>query len=132
MDTLGLVLTVVVRAADRQDRDRARLVVGSAHGKQSHVRVMWADGGDAGQLVEWAQHFGGWNLDSSKRPTRASRFRVVPKRWVVERTFAWLGKYRRLCKDDDARTATSEALMYAAMIPVMVRRLTHIHANDSS
>ncbi len=131
MDTLGLVLTVVVHAADRQDRDGARLVVGSAHGKQSYLRVMWADGGDVGQLVEWEQHVGGWILDSSKRLTGASRLRVVPKRWVVERTFAWLGTDRRLSKDDDARTATIEALMHTAMIHVMVRRLTHIHANNS-
>jgi putative transposase len=89
-------------------------------------------GGYAGQLVEWAQHVGGWTLDSSKRFTGVSHFQVLPKSWVVERTFAWLGKYRRLSKDYEARTDTSEALMYAAMIHVMVRRLAHIYANDSS
>jgi putative transposase len=57
---------------------------------------------------------------------------VVPKRWVVERTVAWLGKYHRLRKDDEARTDTSEVLMDVAMTPVMVRRLAHIYANDSS
>jgi putative transposase len=89
-------------------------------------------GGYAGQLVEWAQHVGGWTLDIIKRPNGSSHFQVLPKSWVVERTFAWLGKYRRLSKDYEARTDTSEALMYAAMIHVMVRRLAHIHANDSS
>jgi len=59
VNTVGLVVTVVVHAADRQDRDEARLVVGNVHGKQSRVRVMWDDGGDAGQVVEWAQHVGG-------------------------------------------------------------------------
>jgi Transposase DDE domain. len=110
----------------------AWLVVGNVHGKWSHVRVIWADGGDVGQVVEWAQHVGGWTLDSSKRFTGVSHFQVAPKRWVVERTFAWLGKYRRLRKDDEARTATSEAFIYVAMTPVMVRRLAHIHVNDSS
>jgi|YNPMSStandDraft_2_1061718.scaffolds.fasta_scaffold52676_1 putative transposase len=73
-----------------------------------------------------------WTLDSSKRPTGVSHFHVLPRRWVVERTVAWLGTYRRLHKDDDARTDTSEALIDVAMIPVMVRRLTHLYANDSS
>ena len=132
MDPVGVVVTVVVHAANIQDRDGARLVVDNLHGKQSHVWVMWADGGDAGQVVEWAQHVGGWTLDSRKRPNGASRFQVVPKRWVVERTVAWLGKYHRLRKDDEARTDTSEVLMDIAMTPVMVRRLAHIYANDSS
>jgi len=93
---------------------------------------MWADGGDAGQVVEWVQRVGGWLLDSSKRPDGVSRFHVLPRRWVVERTVAWLGRYRRLRKDDDARTATSEAFIYVAMIHVMVRRLARIDINDSS
>ncbi len=58
-----------------------RLVVGNAHGKRSHVRLLWVDGGNAGQVVEWAQHVDGWTLDSSKRPNWSSRFQVVPKRW---------------------------------------------------
>ncbi len=132
VDALGVVVTVVVHAADRQDRDGARLVVGNAHGKRSCVQVMWADGGDAGQLGEWVQYVGGWTLDIIKRPTGASHFQVAPKRWVVERTVAWLGTYRRLRKDDDARTAPSEAFIYVAMIHVRVRRLTRIHINDSS
>ncbi|WP_367620632.1 IS5 family transposase [Chloroflexus sp. MS-CIW-1] len=132
VDPVGVVVTVVVHAADIQDRDGARLVVDNLHGKQSHVWVMWADGGDAGQVVEWVQHVGGWPLDSSKRPDGVSRFHVLPRRWVVERTVAWLGRYRRLRKDDDARTATSEAFIYVAMIHVMVRRLARIDINDSS
>jgi len=123
---------VVVHAADIQDRNGARLVVGNLHRKQSHLRVMWVDGGDAGQVVEWVQRVGGWLLDSSKRPDGVSRFHVLPRRWVVERTVAWLGRYRRSRKDDDARTATSEAFIYIAMTHVMVRRLAHIHINDSS
>ena len=129
---MGVVVTVVVHAANIQDRDGARLVVDNLHGKQSHVWVMWADGGDAGQVVEWVQHVGGWTLASSKRPDGVSRFHVLPRRWVVERTVAWLGRYRRLRKDDDARTATSEAFIYVAMIHVMVRRLARIDINDSS
>ena len=132
MDPVGVVVTVVVHAANIQDRDGARLVVDNLHGKQSRLRVMWADGGDADQVVEWAQRVGGWPLDSSKRPDGVSRFHVLPRLWVVEWTVAWLGRYRRLRKDDDARTATSEAFIYVAMIHVMVRRLARIHINDSS
>lgn len=80
MDPVGVVVTVVVHAANIQDRDGARLVVGNLHRKQSHLRVMWADGGDAGQVVEWVQRVGGWLLDSSKRPHGVSRFHVLPRR----------------------------------------------------
>gem|GEM_PF-2044777 len=76
---VGVVVTVV-HAADIQDRDRARLVVGNLHRKQSRLRMMGADGGDAGQVVEWAQRVGGWPLASSKRPDGVSRFHVLPRR----------------------------------------------------
>ena len=123
VDTLGLLLMVVVHAADIQDRDGAKLVLERVRGKFSRLQLIWADGGYAGQLVEWVKDICHWLLEIVKRPDDAQGFVVLPRRWVVERTFAWLGKYRRLSKDYEALTETSEAMIYAAMVHLMIRRL---------
>lgn len=123
VDTLGLVLAVVVHAADVQDRDGAKLVITKLAGLFPRLRLIWADGGYAGKLVEWVQAFGGWVLEIVRRREGATGFEVLPRRWVVERTFAWLGRYRRLSKDYEERTETSEAMIYVAMIQLMSRRL---------
>lgn len=123
VDTLGLVLAVVVHAANIQDRDGAKLVLAKLPGRFPRLQIIWADGGYAGQLIAWVQELGGWVLEIVKRSKDASGFAVVPKRWIVERTFAWLGKYRRLSKDYEAKTHTSETVIYLAMIHLMVRRL---------
>jgi len=113
-----------------QDREGAKLVLEKAKGRWSRLSLIWADGGYAGQLVEWIKNCYGWVLEMIKRPEGQAGFQVLPRRWVVERTFAWLGKYRRLSKDYEALTETSEALIDAAMVHVMVRRLAHIQARD--
>ena len=122
VDTLGLLLAVVVHAADIQDRDGAKLVLTKLKERFRRLKLIWADAGYAGQLVEWAQAFGGWVLSIVKR-TDAHRFQVLPRRWVVERTLAWLGRHRRLSKDYEALTQTSEALIQVAMIYLMLHRL---------
>jgi putative transposase len=122
VDTIGLLLAVVVHAADLQDRDGAKLVLHKLQGRCPRLRLIWADGGYAGQLVEWAHQLGGWLLEIVKRP-QESRFVVLPRRWVVERTFAWLGRHRRLSKDYEALPETSEAFIYIAMTQLMLRRL---------
>ncbi len=114
---------MVVHAANLQDRDGAKLVLGKLLGRFPRLVRIWADGGYAGQLVEWAKEKGGWILEIVKRSDDAKGFQVLPKRWIGERTFAWLGKYRRLSKDYEALPETSEALIYAAMVHLMVRRL---------
>jgi putative transposase len=123
VDTLGLVLAVVVHAASVQDRDGAKLVLAKLVGRFPRLRRIWADGSYGGALVEWARTLAGWVLEIVKRPDDLHSFQVLPKRWIVERTFAWLGKYRRLSKDYEAKTETSETLIYLAMIHLMVRRL---------
>ena len=126
MDTLGLVLAVVVHAANIQDRDGAKLVLERLRHKFSRLRCIWADGGYAGQLVTWVRQFRVWRklrLEIVSRPEGTKGFVLLPKRWVVERTFAWLGRYRRLSKDYEFHTQTSETLIHVAMINVMVRRL---------
>ncbi len=122
VDTLGLILEVVVHAANVQDRDGAKLVFKRIKRYFYKLKVIWADGGYAGKLIEFARERYGWRIDIIKRSDKPG-FRVLPKRWIVERTFSWLNKYRRLSKDYEYHPATSEALIYIAMTHLMVRRL---------
>ena len=123
MDTIGLLLVIVVHCAGIQDRDEAKLVSAQLKGKYPRLRLIWADGGYAGALVTWMAHFAGWVLHIVKRTEDTKGFVVLPRRWVVERTFAWLSKYRRLSKDYEETPASSEAWIRIAMIHIMVRRL---------
>ena len=82
---------------------------------------IWADAGYAGQLVAWAT--GGWLLTVVRRKPDSHRFEVLPRRWVVERTLSWLSRCRRLSKDYEERTETSEAWVYVAMVNLMLKRL---------
>lgn len=114
---------MVVHPASVQDRDGAKLVLSKLVGQFPRLRLIWADGGYAGQLVEWVKALGTWLLEIVKRSDDVQGFEVLPHRWIVERTFAWLGRYRRLSKDYEALPETSEALIYVAMTQVMLRRL---------
>ena len=123
VDTMGLLLMVVVHAANIQDRDGAKWVLEKAKQCFGCLRLIWADGGYAGQLVEWVRHTCDWVLEIVRRSDEAKGFEVLPRRWVVERTIAWLGRYRRLSKDYEGLPQTSEAMIYAAMVHIMARRL---------
>lgn len=126
VDVLGLVLIAVVHPADIQDRDGAMLVLKEAKSCFSRLRLIWADGGYAGRLLEWV-----WDLrlvrrirlEIVKRSDDIKGFKVLPHRWVVERTFGWLGRHRRMSKDYEGLAETSETLIYVAMICLMLRRL---------
>ena len=125
VDTLGLVLLVMVHSADIQDRDGAKLLLEKALlGRFSRLQVIWADQGYAGRLIEWvAQLFGlRVRLEIVSRKEEHA-FSVVRWRWIVERTFSWLGRYRRLSKDYESLPETSESWIRVAMISVMVHRL---------
>jgi putative transposase len=124
VDTLGLILAVVVHPANIQDRDGAKLVFEKVRGKFPRLSLVWADGGYSGQLVQWLAEFCHWTLQIVKRCEKATGFHVLPRRWVVERTFAWIGRCRRLSKDYEADPHSSEALVHIAMIQLMLRRLT--------
>lgn len=87
------------------------------------LQLIWADGGYAGELVDWVRRVCGWVLEIVKRPEGAKGFVVLPRRWVVERTFGWFNRYRRLSKDYEFHTETSEAMIYVVMIHIMARRL---------
>lgn len=126
MDTLGLLLAVVVTAASVQDRDGAIQLLVLLRHKFSRLRLIWADQAYAGELVAWLWALRPWRkvrLQIVKRPEGSEGFQLLPKRWIVERTFGWFGRYRRLSKDYEYLTHTSEAMIRVAMIHLMVRRL---------
>jgi putative transposase len=123
VDTLGMILAVVVHAADIQDRDGAKLVIEKLGNHFPRLRVIWADGGYAGKLIEWTASLGGWLLEIVKRSDDVKGFKLLPKRWIVERTFGWLGRYRRLSKDYEELPETSESMILLAMIHLMTKRL---------
>ena len=123
VDTLGLLLGVVVHSAGIQDRDGAKLVFEKIKGIFSRLILIWADGGYAGKLIDWVKAQINLELKIIKRNTELKDFHILPKRWIVERTFAWFNKYRRLSKDYEYLTDTSENMLYIAMIHIMCRRL---------
>jgi len=117
---------VVVHCAGIQDRDGAKLVLEKVRGSFPRLRLIWADGGYAGQLVAWVANFAGWMLEIVKRSDDTKGWVLLPHRWIVERTFGWLVKYRRLSKDYDETCASSEAWIRLVMIHLMARRLAPI------
>ncbi len=117
---------VVVHTANIQDRDGTKLVLEKIKGTFSRLQLIWADSGYAGQLVDWVKVVCGWVLKIVKRSDDIKGFQVLSHRWVVERTFGWLGRYRRLSKDYEGLSESSEALIYAAMTHIMIKRLGRI------
>ena len=120
---MGMLLGVVVHPADIQDRDGAKLLLNKLTGRFRELKIIWADGGYAGQLVEWVWEHTGWELEIVRRPRGKREFAVLPRRWVVERTLAWLGRCRRLSKDYERLVSSSEAWIQISMIQLMLRRL---------
>jgi len=118
-----LLLACVVHPGDIQDRDGAKLVLEKLGQRFPRLQKIWADQAYSGQLVEWVKDRWGWVLEIVKRFDTASGFEVLPHRWIVERTFAWLGRHRRLSKDYEVYPETSETMIRLAMIRLMVRRL---------
>jgi len=120
---MGLILAVVVHPGNIQDRDGAKLVLGKLRGRYRRLKLIWADGGYAGKLIEWTASFGNWVLEIVKRSDDVVGFEVLPKRWIVERTFGWIGRYRRMSKDYEMSPASSEAMILITMINLMLHRL---------
>lgn len=123
VDTLGLLLAVVVTAASLQDRDGARLLLGRLPGHCKKLRKIWVDGGYSGQLVAWAAERFKFCLAVVLRPKECKKFVLLPRRWVVERTFGWLNHSRRLSKSYERLTRTDETWVYIAMTRIMLNRL---------
>lgn len=122
MDTLGLLLAVRVLPANVQDRDGGRILLRYAAGIVASIKIIWADGAYAGQLITWAKAFLGWTLEIVKRIKDTAGFTPLRKRWIVERTFAWLIHSRRLSKDYEYLEVSSEAMVRLSAIQGMLHR----------
>lgn len=127
VDTLGLILAVVVHAASWQDQDGACFLLMKLKRTCPRLKVLFADSayGRSG-LPAWVQATFGWFLQTVLRPVGIKGFVVLPKRWIVERTFAWLMRYRRHARDYERTTQSSEAMIYIAMIGLMSKRLAKL------
>jgi putative transposase len=126
VDTLGLMMLLVVHPANLQDRDGARLLLAALSTTYFRLRLIWADGAYAGALQKWVEALrprGRVRLEIVKRSDDVTGFVVLPKRWIVERTFGWLNRSRRLSKDYEALVPHSEAMVYIALSHLMLRRL---------
>jgi transposase len=123
VDTNGWLLAVLVTAASMQDRDAGHQLVGLLRERFSTITVVWADGGYAGRLVTWATGVLRLNITVVKRSDDARGFVVVPRRWVVERTFGWLSRHRRLVRDYERRPEHHEAMVLWATTMIMTRQL---------
>lgn len=124
-DHLGLLLSVVVHPADVQDRDgAAEVLTKRVRRRFPFIEVIFADAGYQGERVqETARKAGRWRVEIVKRPTGAAGFVLVAKRWIVERTLAWISRNRRLARDFENLARTAVALVRLAMIKIMLRRL---------
>ncbi len=128
VDVMGLLLCVVVTAASAQDRDAARPLLWRLAAGFRTVTLTWADGGYAGKLVTWAAATLHRTLQIVKRPDNLHTFKVLPRRWVVERTFGWIMKHRRCVRDYERLPEHHETYLYWSMIHIMAARLARRQA----
>ena len=125
VDTLGMVVAAVVHSAGIPDRDGAKPVLEKLVGRFPRVKTILADGIYNGGIAEWAKELGGWSVELVVRPEGQTKFEVLPWRWIVARTFAWLGRYRRLSKDYDGSDESSESwgpIFYSNFISLIASR----------
>jgi putative transposase len=128
VDTLGLILIVLVHSAGIPDGTSGKRVLqrlfkrikGVSYNRHCRLTKIWADGGYE-DIVDWVKLMLGWTLEIVRRPAHAKGWIVLPRRWVVERTFGWLGRYRRLSRDFEHTTQSSEAVVYIASIRRMLK-----------
>lgn len=125
VDTLGLLIVAVVHSAGIQDYDGAKLVFerGRAGGRTGRLKLIWADGMYDKACVHEAAAEQGWNVQVVKRSDDVKGFELLPRRWVVERTFGWLMKNRRLARDYERQAESGECFIYMAMSRLLVKRL---------
>jgi len=116
IDVLGLLLTVLVTAASVQDRDAAKPLLWNLRRAFPSIKLAWADGGYTGKLVTWAKTHVRLRLEIVKRPDELHTFKVLPRRWVVERTLSWATRHRRTVRDYERLAAHHETYVYWAII----------------
>jgi putative transposase len=127
VDVLGMLLAVLVTPANIQDRDAGAILVREAHREFPTLQLVWVDGAYNGEVIEQAATDTGIDIQMVKRTDDAKEFKVLPRRWVVERTFGWFGKYRLLSKEYERTIESSTADVLHAMTMLMLRRLTTPH-----
>jgi putative transposase len=152
VDTMGLLLKVVVHAADMQDREGVKLLLEPIKGRFPRISLVWVDNGYTGTGRTWIKEHMGWEVvvvSHPRRPRgmwvwpgmemtpemvavfeRPRGFRHLPRRWVVERTLAWIGRYRRMSKDYEYLPSSSEAMVYLTMLRLMLTRLAKQNAKQ--
>ena len=123
VDCLGLILAMMITPAAVQDRDAAQPLIKGLVSMYGRLQIIWADGGYLGALIDWVKQL---RLEIVRRCDQVRGFQVLPKRWIVERTFGWLFKSRRLCRDYEVRPDHSAAMIRICMIRIMVKRLAAI------
>lgn len=125
VDTMGLVLGVLVTAANVPERQGAQTLLGRVLGYLTWLRLLWVDGGYSGaEFAQWVREIRPkLVVEVVKRAANTTGFTVLPRRWVVERTFGWLMRHRRLVRDYERTETSAEAWVYIAMIRVQLRRL---------
>lgn len=130
VDTLGLLLLVLVHRANIPDGNGGKLVLTklferikhSLYNRWCRFKLIWADGAYE-DIITWVKQHCGWTLEVVRRPPDAKGFQILPRRWVVERTFGWFGRYRRLARDYEHQTLSCESMVYIASIHRMLRLL---------
>lgn len=123
-DTNGFLVHAIIHSADIQDRDGAPMVLGDIRYSFPWLRHVFADGGYAGDKLKTAlTKIGDWTIEIIKRSDRVKGFVVLPRRWVVERTFAWLNRNRRLAKDFEQTIASATAWLFMASVQLLTRRI---------
>jgi len=128
VDTMGLLLAILVHPANVSDRDGAYATLARLVGRFPRLRHLWADAGYSGQMPELVAATWGWTVEIVRRVAGTTGFAVQPRRWVhrrwvVERTFGWFGRYRGLSKDYEQLPESSETMIRIAMLQVMLKRL---------
>jgi len=121
-DTIGFILAVIVHNADVQDREGAKLVIEQLRYRFPRLKKILADGGYTGGLIEWVLKCFGWTLEIVNKVAGTGGFNVLPKRWIVERTFGWFNFNRRLTKDYEMNIECSTAFIHLTMIRMMLNR----------
>ena len=130
VDSNGWLLAVLVTAAGVQDRDAGHRLVALLRERFSTITLVWADGGYAGRLVAWAAAVLAVTVTVVKRSDTLGGFVVLPRRWVVERTFGWLNRHRRLVRDYERRPEHHEAMVLWATTMIMTRQLVRQRAGE--
>ena len=121
-DTLWLIIAVVIHSADIQEREGAKLFMGQLRYRFPRLKKILADGGYTGELIEWVLRGFGWTLEIVHKVAGIGGFNVLPKRWVVERTFGWFNFNRRLAKDYETNVDCSTAFVHLTMCRIMLNR----------